>query len=171
VIRAVAFATLVAALLAGCSNGSSGRQADTSAAVPTTTNDNSWSTFEAYVAGFDVELSRWQGSVDECLSGTSVVSCVKSTKHELEHAYDVFSASANGWLARPRLSTACYAKAMDVVTALLQRYAMLVTAATTVAFGNTDVAGMVDAANALAEEEEQSLNQGRDLCASHAGST
>jgi hypothetical protein len=163
--RAVALATLMAALLAGCGDGSSGRQKDTFATVPTTTNDNSWSTFEADVAAFGFALSEWRASVDECLSGTSVISCVKGAKHELERAYDAFRTGASRWLERPRLSFACSSNAFDVVTPLVQIYALFVTASSNPQSGTYDFSDTLDLAETYAAEEERSLNKARSSCA------
>jgi hypothetical protein len=165
VIRALALATLVAALLAGCADGSGGRQTATSPTVPTTTNDNSWSTFEPYVAAFGVALSQWQGSVVQCLSGRSVKSCLKATKVKLELAYDAFKTSANRWLDRPRLSFACRSWAFDVMTPLVDTYAIFVTATVNLKFGTTrDISGTLDLANTLAAKEKRSLNEARNAC-------
>jgi hypothetical protein len=165
VIRAVALATLVAALLAGCADGSGGRQTATSAAVPTTTNDNSWSTFEAYVAAFEVTLSQWQGSVVECLSGTSVKSCLRSVKGKLELAYDAFETSANRWLDRPRLSFACRSWAFDVVTPLVDMYAIFMTSTVNLKFGTSrDISSTLDLGKTLAAKEKRALNKARNVC-------
>jgi hypothetical protein len=104
VLRAVALATLAAALLAACGGGSSGHRQDTSTPVPTATDDSSLSSFEADVAAFTGALSRWRGSVADCLAGPSVKSCLRSVKGKLILAYDGFKASADLWLDRPRLS-------------------------------------------------------------------
>jgi hypothetical protein len=165
VIRALALATFVAALLAGCADGSGGRQTATSAAVPTTTNDNSWSALETYVAAFGVTLSQWQGSVVECLSGRSVKSCLRSVKGKLELAYDAFKTSANRWLDRPRLSFACRSWGFDVMTPLVDIYAIFVTATVNLKFGTTrDISSTLGLANTLAAKEKQSLKKARNAC-------
>jgi hypothetical protein len=169
VIRAVMVATLTVALLAGCRDGSSSRQSVTNADLPTVMKDSAWSAFESDVATFEGALSQWREAAAECLAGPAAKACIAHLCRKLGLDYDAFRISVNGWLERPRLSAACHAKALNVVTHLIQRYAMLTTAAFNRTFGTADVSRMVDTANVLAEKEAQSLAHARNLCASRVG--
>jgi len=101
----------------------------------------------------------------ECLSGSRVKHCGGSAKHELERAYDVFRTSANRWLDRPRLSSACRSWAFDVMSPLVDTYASFVTASTNLALGTTrDISGTFDLAKTFAANERRSLDEARDVC-------
>jgi hypothetical protein len=130
---------------------------------------SAWSTFEADVAAFDRAVSQWPEATAECLASPAVKACIERFCRELRLRYDGFRTSVNGWLERPGLSAACHAKALHVVTHLVGRYAMLTTAAFNISLGTTDVSGMVDTANVLAEKQVQSLERAKDLCASVSG--
>jgi len=172
VLRAVVLATLSAALFAACGDGSSGHQKDTSAAVRTASNDNSWSFFEVDVAAFRDDLSRWRGSVADCLAGRSVKSCLIRVKDKLSLAYDRFKASADRWLDRPRLSYACRSWAFEVGKPIVDMYAAFMTATVNLKFGTTrDISSTLDLAKTLAAKEKRALNEARNVCgAGNSGS-
>jgi hypothetical protein len=103
--------------------------------------------------------------VVECLSGTSVKSCLSSLKSKLEVAYDAFETSANRWLDRPRLSFTCRSWAFDVATPLVDMYAIFMTATVNLEFGTSrDISSTLDLANTLAANEERALNKARNVC-------
>jgi hypothetical protein len=114
---------------------------------------------------------RYPKEAGDCLNKAAVRSCIDHvcTKHGLD--YDIFSRSVNDWLARPRLSIACHAKALDVVTPLIQRYAMLSTAAINFYFGTTEVSRWLDSANAFAAREAQALDKAEKFCSSRLAPT
>jgi len=166
VIRALLVAVVAAALLTGCSQGVSSPSSDVTAGVSAGTGDTQWATFETAVVSFDAVLARYPEEVSKCLSTKAAVeSCMKHCfKHSHLLDYDNFNRRVSGWLQRPQLSIACQAKALDVASALVQRYAMLATAAGNVDLGPAAVSNWVDSANVFAEHEAQALDKAEKLC-------